>query len=119
MARAGKGARSITVNDVPYRGRASSQDDFVAATVRPHGSCGRTVTARLYDGGYDGENPAGRNHQSPRTLVVTNRLVRRIIELARSAHNYVPSSRGSPVALGDVGGRIELGDAIVADNKHW
>ena len=119
MARARKGARSITVDAVDYRWRASSHDDLIAIAIWPDGPFGRTITARLHDGGCRGENPSGRNHRSPRTLVVTNRLIKRLNDLAASVHEYVPTSRGSPTSLGDVAGQIDLTDAIVADDKRW
>ncbi len=119
MARARKGARHITVDDVTYCWRASSLDDFISIASWPEDAGRPTLTARLHDGRVEGENPPGRNHQSARTLVMTNRIVRRLLKLAGSAHGHDPSVNGSSVHPDHVEMMIDVADAIVADNKHW
>ena len=120
MARASKGARHITVDEVAYRWRASGSDDGVInVIVWPATGPGPTLTASI---GYDETwvaNTMDGGLRPSRQIVVTNRVVRRMIVFAVSEHGYAATYGHPAVALGRGDGRVDLSDAVRANDSNW
>ncbi|MEO7093818.1 MAG: hypothetical protein ABI175_11245 [Polyangiales bacterium] len=87
MAKSKKGARNIVVGDVKYRWRATGNDGYMV----PMGLGRYAIT---------------------RQIVVTNRIVRRVIEHAVRDHVYDPRMKAKPLALRSVDEAIDVSDAI-------
>ena len=112
MARASKGARHITVDGVAYRWRASGADHVINVTVWPATEPGAKLTASVrYDETLVPSVVSGGWHCT-RQIVVTNRIVRRVIRLAVTEHGYAATAGGSAVQLGQIDGRVGLSDAL-------
>lgn len=114
MARAKKAARNICVDHVAYRWRASGNDDWIDLVIWPADQRGAAIEARLGYGEVFSAQPgsSGAYDRIVRQVIVTNRIVRRVIELARHSQAYDPTSSGPPLTLGAVDHAIDLSDAI-------
>lgn len=107
MARRTVGARRITFRNVTFRWRATGNDGWISLTIWP--TEGRAITCNF---GY---------HQkaTPRAdgvallsgqLVITNRIVRRVLVYAIEQHGYEPSGVGQ-LNLRNIDAMIDLSDA--------
>src|SRR5438105_2218684 len=113
MARAIKGAQRITVGGVAYRWRATGNDDGIDLTVWPTRRGGRSLYACFnYD--FRIPPPATGGHSMHDQVVITNRLVRRVIELAIAEAGYDPGADGTPLELRRIDARIRMDDAVRA-----
>jgi hypothetical protein len=112
MAKATKNSRNITVGHIAYRWRARGQDGQISISIWPAASGSPVISASI---GYD-QTGRDRGVAGVRDIVVTNRIVRRIIELAVSEHGYVPDGDSPSLRLGSLDGRVMNDDAVVADN---
>lgn len=110
--RSTKGTRRIVVGGVAYRWRARGEDTFISLSIWPANNIGPYVTSSI---GY---------HTSPASIragvwtsgqiVVTNRLVRRVVEHAIAAHHYNPMAPGEDLHLPDLEAVIPWDDAVRA-----
>jgi hypothetical protein len=107
MARASKGARHIAVDGVAYRWRVRDIGICVALTVWPAAPSGPMLTAW-----FDHDASLGREQ-----LIVTNRLVRRVIELAVVEHRYDAQDPRTAVNLPHVNVRIDTTATIRAPRR--
>lgn len=87
------------------RWRASGNDGFIALTIWP----ARDVAAAIH-GPHRFETGTADEHQ----LVITNHIVRRVIELARVEHAYHRKQRAMELDLHRVDARIDIADALRA-----
>ena len=119
MARASKGARHITTDGVPYRWRASGNDGWIDIVVWPASRAGKALTARVdYDQSWSEPTVRGGSHPM-RQVIVTNRIVRRLIAFAVSSRGYDASGGGPPLIVGQVDDHIDLSDAVRANDRRW
>lgn len=113
MAKANKGARHIVVDDIEYRWRATGNDGWIDLTIWPAQDVGAAIHCMfdyhhtLVDRGDEGTSG---EHQ----LVITNRIVRRVIDHARAEHAYDPRQQAQELDLKQLDARIDLSDAIHA-----
>jgi len=114
MARPNKQTRHITVNDVAYSWRASGNDGYISLTIWPNTSDGPAIATNF---SYH-ENLVRRADSCSsfptRQIVITNRIVRRVILLAISQFEYNSSIKGQLVHIPRVDQLIDIGDAIRA-----
>ena len=114
MARATTGARNIAVDGGAYHWRARGVHNGVSLVVWPAGQSGPMLTACF-------EDDAGVGREQ---VVVTARLVRRVINLARSKHGYDPNGDAQGTFnLPRVTTLVQTADAIRAhrwvDFPNW
>ena len=111
MAKSSKGARHIVVEDVKYRWRATGNDGYISLAVWPEELPGSTITSTF---SYDQTLiPQGDGSASAtRQIVITSRIVRRVIEYAARAHGYDARANARQLDLRDMGDKIDLSDAL-------
>jgi hypothetical protein len=97
------------VDEVEYRWRASGNDGWIDVTIWPANDVGAAIHA-MFDYHHSFETSTAGEHQ----LVITNRIVRRVIELARAEHAYDPKQRAKDLNLLRVDARVDLTDALRA-----
>jgi hypothetical protein len=107
-----KGARRISVSGTRYRWRAQGGDECISVGIWPENSVGAYIGGRL-----DYHNtwlPQGEGVLvSPGDhIIVTNKLVRRIIEHAISKHGYDPNVKAKQLDLKTLDDVIKWDDAI-------
>ena len=114
MARSLKGARHITVNEVAYRWRATGIDECTSAVIWPADPYRRPSGEIVCRFGYNQVcTPAGPGHwRLEHQIVITNRIVRRIILHAIAAHRYEPAGSSRPLDLGVLDRVIGITDAL-------
>ena len=121
MARSTKNARHIKVGDVEYRWRATGDSGFISITIWPDSDIGPDLRCNV--GYYETWQPCvedGRitSHRSlGDQIVITNRIVRRVIDYAISEHGYDPLIRGHQLNLQCVDDKIDLSDAVRAGSR--
>jgi hypothetical protein len=115
MAKATKAARHISVQDVRYRWRATGNDNFISVCVWPETLPGAAIVCsvgyhqtRVFRPGLDG---VGLRDQ----IVVTNRIVRRVIEHAIRDRAYDPHVKAKQLDLRCIDEKISLAGAVRAD----
>jgi hypothetical protein len=97
--RSQKGSRRIVVRAVEYRWRATGNDGYISIGIWPANNTGPYIQGNLryretwIDSGKGSWKSAGDQ------IVVTNRIVRRIIEHATAACGYDPQVRGKELNL--------------------
>lgn len=111
MAKSKKNARNIVVDDVKYRWRATGNDGGISLVVWPEDLPGAPIASSL--GYHQTATPMGNGvtaltHQ----IVITNRIVRQVIEYAIREFHYDPHTKGKQVNLRHVDEAINLARAI-------
>jgi hypothetical protein len=114
MARSSKGARNITVDGVAYRWRASGNDGHIDLTVWPAEGSGAAIECRFaYGEVFSTSTKAnGAYERLQGQTIITNRIVRRVLDHAVQAHGYQSSRPGSPFSLGSLDGIVDVWDAL-------
>lgn len=111
MAKTKKDARNIVVNDVKYRWRATGNDGGIGLVVWPEDLPGPPIACSIdYD--HTLVPISSTVTALTRQLVVTNRIVRRVIEYAVQVHAYDPRTKGKQLNLRDVDQVIDVSDAV-------
>jgi len=112
--RRGKGSRRIVVNDVEYRWRATGDDGFISIGIWPANNIGAYICGNLryYETWIDIEN--GVRLSAGDQIVVTNRIIRRIIEHAIAKHEYNPTVKSAELNLKNLHHAIHWEDAVRA-----
>ena len=116
--RRGKGSRRIVVNDVEYRWRATGDDGFISIGIWPSNNIGPYINGNLryhetWSGPENGVWTSARNQ-----IVITNRIIRRIIEHAVTQHAYNPNTKGTELRLGNLDDTIQWEDAERASRNQ-
>jgi hypothetical protein len=111
MAKSSKGARNIVVEDVRYRWRATGNDGWISLDIWPDALPGPVIACTL---GYNQtwEPIASDRWLLTKQLVVTSRVVRKVIEYAKRQRGYDPCTKGKPVMLRRLETMIDLSDAL-------
>lgn len=114
MARSTKSSKRIVVRDVEYRWRATGNDGFISVTIWPVNSIGPQIVCRF--GYHETWVPMDPNRfvSNGDQLIVTNRLVRRIIEYAIDRENYSPDQQGTQLTVHAIEDKIDWSDAVRA-----
>ena len=109
MAVSSRTARNIVVNGIHYRWRATGNDGWITLVIWPHELAGRRIHCTF---GFDQtEVPMGGGVTSlTQQIVITNRLVRRVL-LHAISEGYDPQTNGPQLNLGRVDKLIDIADA--------
>jgi hypothetical protein len=114
-----KGSRLISVFGTRYRWRAQGGDESIYVGIWPENGVGGYIGGRFgyhntwLPGGEGVLKSAARDH-----IIVTNRLVRRIIEHAISKHGYDPDVKSKQLDLKALDDVIKWDDAIRGFHLH-
>ncbi|NNJ26847.1 hypothetical protein [Alienimonas chondri] len=118
MAERFKGSRRIVVDEVEYRWRANGNDGFISLAIWPASDVGPTIGVGFgYHETIDWATDAhgmSRGISRGDQLVVTNRLVRRVIELAVSDYGYSASEAGPQLQIRYIEAQVDWSDAVRA-----
>lgn len=115
--RSSKGSHLITVRGAEYRWRAAGNDGYISVGVWPVSNIGPFITGHFDYHQTWIDNHDGSYSSAGDQIVVTARLVRRIIDYAISARGYDPNKKGKELDLGPLERLIRWDDAIRA-SKH-
>ncbi len=106
------GSRRIVVREVEYRWRASGDDGYISIGVWPANNTGPYIKCNLH---YDEtwiDNGNGSWSSAGNQIVITNRIIRRIIDHAAGVHGYDPQVRGKELNLRALDDVVTWGDAV-------
>ncbi len=105
------------MNDTEYRWRATGNDGYISIGIWPANSTGPYICGNLrYDETWIG--PENGPWTSARDqIVITSRIIRRIIEHAISQHGYDPNVRGAKLRLRNLDHTIQWEDAVRASDN--
>jgi hypothetical protein len=111
MAKSKKAARNIVVHDVKYRWRATGNDGWISLVVWPDDLPGPPIACSLDY--FQTRVPTGDGaFLLTQQIVVTNRIVRRVIDYALRELDYDPRVKGKQVTIRHVDNLIDLSGAI-------
>lgn len=115
--RRGKGSRRIVVNNVEYRWRATGNDGYITVAIWPTNRIGPFIYGNVgyHESWIDNRN--GSWSSAGDQIVITNRIVRRIIEYAITNHGYDPNAKGTELNLKNLDDVIRWDDAVRASDK--
>jgi hypothetical protein len=110
--RSHKGSRRIVVRGVDFRWRATGNDGYISIGIWPTNNIGPFIQGNLryhetwIDKGDGCWSSAGNQ------IVITNRIIRRIIEHALAAYGYDPHVRGKELNLRALDDVVQWDDAV-------
>jgi hypothetical protein len=112
--RSSKGSHRIIVQEVEYRWRAKGQDGYISLGIWPTNNVGPFMCGSIcyYETWVD--NVDGSWSSNGDQIVVTNRLIRRIIKHAIIDRRYDPNEKGKELHLRLPDEVIKFGDAVRA-----
>src|SRR4051812_28539652 len=115
--RRAKGKRLIVVNDVEYRWRAKGDDGYITINISPTNNFGPRIRGnfKYHETWIDRGN--GVRQSTGDQIVITPRLVRRVIEYALAQHGYEPNSKGKELNLKNLDDVIQWDDAVRATDN--
>jgi hypothetical protein len=102
----------IVVGAVEYRWRASGNDGYILIGIWPTNNIGPNIQGNLYYHETWIENCDGSLSSVGNQIVITSRIVRRIIEHAIAVHGYDPNVRGKELNLKALDDVIKWDDAV-------
>jgi hypothetical protein len=105
------------VGTVEYRWRATGNDGYISIGIWPTNNIGPYIQGnfRYHETWLDNGN--GSHSSSKGQIIVTNRIIERIIEHAMTVHQYDPHARGKELNLKVLDDVINWTDAIRAVRK--
>ena len=114
--RSSKNTRRIEVDETVYRWRATGQDGLIAVNIWPENGVGALISGSI---AYHQEVTVSFSggHSLSDQLVVTNRLVKRMIEYAIDELNYNPTIKAKDCNLMRIEEKVEWQDAERANDQ--
>lgn len=116
--RSSKGSHLIAVRGAQYRWRATGNDGYISVSIWPVSNIGPFISGSF---GYHQTFVANRDgsySSAGDQIVVTSRLVRRIIDYAITAHRYDPNRKGKELRLYALEKLIKWDDAVRASSPR-
>jgi hypothetical protein len=113
-----RGSRRLVIRNVEYRWRATGNDGYISIGVWPTNNIGPFIFSSLRYHETWIDNHDGSLSSAGDQIVITNRLVRRIIEHAIMEHNYKPETKGKALNLAVLDKVIKWDDAVRASSKR-
>lgn len=110
--RSQKGSHKIVVNAIEYRWRATGNDGWISVGIWPANNVGPFIGGKFRYHETWVDVGSGRKSSMGDQLVITNRIVRRVIEHATATHGYNPQVAGSQLNLGSLEDVVQWDDAI-------
>ena len=104
----------ISVQGIQYRWRAQGGDESISVGIWPANGIGARIggSFRYHNTWID--IGGGISTSAGDQIIVTSRLIRRIVEHAIATHNYDPKVKAKQIDLGPLEGVIPWDDAIRA-----
>ena len=115
--RRGKGSHRIVVDDVEYRWRATGDDGYISIGIWPSNNIGSYIRGNLRYHETWPDIGNGVRRSAGNQIVVTNRIVRRIIEHALMNHAYDPNVAGAELNLKVLDDVVRWDDAVRATDR--
>ena len=112
-----KGSRRIVVQNVEYRWRATGNDGYISIGIWPTNGVGPFVQANLDYHETWINNGDGSFSSAGDQIVITNKIIRRIIEQVIANHRYDPNAPGKEILLRAIDEVTNWSDAIRASKK--
>ncbi len=110
--RSQKGSRRIVVRDVEYRWRATGNDGYISIGIWPTNNIGPFIQGNLRYHETWIDNGDGSWSSAGNEIVITNRIIRRIIDYAIATYGYDPQVRGHEVNLRVLDDVVKWDDAV-------
>jgi hypothetical protein len=110
--RSQKGRRKIVVAAVGYRWRATGDDGYISIGIWPANNTGPYIRGNLRYHETWIDNGDGSWSSAGNQIVITNRIIRRIIEHAIAVHGYDPQVRGKELNLRVLDDVVKWDDAV-------
>jgi hypothetical protein len=117
--RSSKGSHRIVVRDVEYRWRVQGDDGYISIGIWPTNNVGSFICGNLRYHETRIDNRDGSWSSAGDQIVVTNRLIRRIIEHAITDHHYDPSVKDKELNLRVLDEVIKWDDAVRATHRRF
>lgn len=116
--RRGKGSRRIVVRGAEYRWRATGDDGYISVGIWPSNNIGPYIQGdfKYHETWID--NGDGSLSSAKDQILITARIVRRIIEHAITNHHYDPLAKGAELNLKVLDEVIPWEDAIRATHNN-
>ena len=110
--RSKKGSRKIVISNTEYRWRATGDDGYISIGIWPSNNLGPYIQGNF--GYHQTWAPIGDNCYSALNdqIVITNRIIRRVIEYAIYKHAYDPLTKGKELNLRVLDDVIKWDDAV-------
>ncbi len=119
MARSTKNAQHIVVDEVAYHWRATGNDGYITVTIWPANNIGPAILGNIeYHETWIADTERQSYSSAGDQIVITNRIILRIINVALSDHGYDPQTRGKELNLRAMDHLIDWKDAIRATRKN-
>lgn len=112
--RSSKGSHRIVVQNVKYRWRATGNDGFISIGIWTSSNIGPFIGGLFEYQETHVNKDDGSFSAIGNQIVVTNRLIRRVIEHAITVRQYEPHMKGRELHLGILNSVINLDDAVRA-----
>ena len=112
-----KGTHRIIVAEVEYRWKATGDDGYIRIGVWPTNNIGAFIHGNLKYHETWAKVTEGSWKSEGDQIVITNRLVRRIIEFAISEYQYDPRVKGKELNLRVLDDVIKWDDAVRAKEE--
>ena len=118
MARSTRNSRCITINDFEYRWRAKGDDGYITFTIWSANAIGPVIRGNFQY--HETWLPQGDHcsFSAGDQIVITNRILRRVIEFAVQRHAYNPLEKGSVLNLRRMDHEIDISDAVRATDLN-
>lgn len=110
--RSQKGSRKIVIGDVEFRWRATGDDGYISIGIWPTNNVGPFIRGNLCYHETWIDNGDGSYSSAGNQIVVTSRIIRRIIEHAVSVCGYHPQVRGKELNLQVLDDVVKWDDAV-------
>jgi len=105
-----KGSRKIVVDEVEYRWRARGDDSYINIGIWPANNIGSYIQGYFQYHETWTDNGSGNKISNGDQIIITNKIIRRVIEHVISGHNYDPLLKGKTLRLGILDNVIEWRD---------
>lgn len=116
MAKSSKGSNRIVLNDVEYRWRATGNDGWISVTIWPSNGVGAAISCAFgYHETYE-EVDLGHRVSRRDQIVITNRLIRRVIHHSIGAESYDPAIPRPELTIRNIEQKIDWSDAVRASD---
>lgn len=110
--RSQKGSRTIVVETVKCRWRATGNDGYISIGIWPGNNIGPYILGNLRYHETWLDNGDGSWSSAGNQIVITNRIIRRIVEHAIAVHGYDPQVRGKELNLKVLDDVVKWDDAV-------
>jgi hypothetical protein len=115
--RRSKGSHRILFEGVEYRWRATGDDGYIVIGIWPANNMGPFIRGNFKYHETWVDNGDGSWSSAGDQIVITNRIIRRVIEHALTKHCYNPQMKGKVLNLKVLDGAIRWDDAVRAGRK--